>query len=250
MIPASVACAPRQLDAARSPDPAARSSRLTPSVPRPDCWLIGGLTTEQAAVYYQHLVRSAKGSRQGCNVLSAQGNLPGLRGQTDQPRCAERPRRCQAADPADLFRDAARSLSTCPARPVQGASPGPGGKKNGLTPGQYTVSQTLAFEVARRHQRGDHGQRPEQAGRAGGPSLRLFPKWLASQRRAGPSTWARLYRARLYGQPVLLVLNDSSCWAVTQYSLPTETFYEFTVRATDEFERRSPRRSNQTCASG
>ena len=103
----------------------------------PDCWLIGGLTTEQAAVYYQHLVRSAKGQDGVANVLSAQGTCLGSEVKPISLAVPKDRALSKRQTPADLFRDALRDrfrhALLGPCRGVTWAWR----KKNGLTPEQY-----------------------------------------------------------------------------------------------------------------
>ena len=73
----------------------------------PDCWLIGGLTTEQAAVYYQHLVRSAKGQDGVANILSAQGTCLGSEVKPISLAVPKDWSQARKQTPADLFREAA-----------------------------------------------------------------------------------------------------------------------------------------------
>lgn len=203
----------------------------------PDCWLIGGLTTEQAAVYYQHLVRSAKGQDGVANVLSAQGTCLGSEVKPISLAVPKDRALSKRQTPADLFRDALRDrfrhALLGPCRGVTWAWR----KKNGLTPEQYTVSQRLPLKW-----RGDiNGETMDSAlNKLGALAARRF---VCSPNGSHPKArWAfnlelgfteHGYMASLFYS----YRNDSSCWAVTQYSLPIETFYEFTVRATDEFER-------------
>jgi len=203
----------------------------------PDCWLIGGLTTEQAAVYYQHLVRSAKGQDGVANVLSAQGTCLGSEVKPISLAIPKARSEAKKQTSAGLFKDELRErFRHALLGPCRGAT-WDWRKQNGLTPEQYTVSQRLPLKW-----RGDiNGQDMDRAlDKLGALASRRF---VCSPNHSHPKARYAFdlqmgfteygYRASLFYS----YRNDSSCWAVTQYSRPVETFYEFTIRATEGFEQ-------------
>lgn len=202
----------------------------------PDGWLIGGLTTEQAASYYQHLVKTAVGQDGAANVLSAKGTCLGSEVSPISLAIA-RKRADDRSTPAKQFRDELRDrFRHALLGPCRGIT-WDWRKKNGLTPDKYTVAQRLALKW-----RGDiNGQVMDRAlDQLGALAQRRF---VCSPNHSHPRARYAFnvqiaftehgYRADLYYS----YRNDSSCWSVVCYSLLTETFYEFVTRATAHFEQ-------------